>query len=105
MSCNDEAFVEREAEIEAGPDEVWDELGALLDDEGRLRVDEVVEPPHRLSFWWAPTGGDDAPSHVDIRLEPYGLGTLIHIREERLDGAALSRAAFHASANYARARA
>jgi hypothetical protein len=93
MSC-----IERDVELDAEPATVWEELGELLDAEDRIRVVEHSEPPSHLSFFWAPIDGGDAPSHVDISLEPAGAGTILHIREVRLDGAELVRSAFHARA-------
>jgi hypothetical protein len=93
MSC-----IERDVELEGEPHEVWEELGELLDAEDRIRVVEHSEAPRHLSFFWAPANGDEPPSHVDINLEPAGAGTIVHIREVRLDGAELVRSAFHARA-------
>lgn len=108
--------VEREVEIPAPPDAVWDELAEMLGDEveltaqpgGALRVHDVdgdrvgvvldAEPGSRLSFRWATVDGDDAPSEVEIGLQSTGLGTIVHIRETRLDGAHLERSAFRALA-------
>jgi hypothetical protein len=42
--------------------------------------------------------GDDPPSDVEITLAPGGAGTILHLRETRLDGARLVRSAFLASA-------
>jgi uncharacterized protein YndB with AHSA1/START domain len=123
MSCNEqdadfepEAVVEREMELPADPGTVWDELPAVLGEDveltpepgGRLRVVEpegelvgVVQeavPGERLSFRWVRLDGDDPPSDVEITLEPRGTGTILHLRETRLDGAQLIRSAFLASA-------
>src|SRR5262245_51848461 len=123
MSCNEsdagfepDAVVEREMELPADPSTVWDELPAVLGEEveldpspgGRLRVREAGEelvgvvheavPGERLSFRWMRVDGDDPPSDVDITLEPSGIGTIVHLRETRLDGAQLVRSAFLASA-------
>ena len=117
MSCNEtDLVVERDLELAAPPDVVWDELPGILGDDvelaaepgGRLHthdvdgerigvVDEAV-PGERLAFRWISAAGDDAPSEVEITLEPSGAGTIIHLRETRLDGAHLERSAFLALA-------
>jgi uncharacterized protein YndB with AHSA1/START domain len=108
--------VERHLELPAPPDVVWDELPGILGDEvdlvaepgGALRardadgervgvVDEA-DPGERLAFRWMSTEGDDAPSEVEITLERTAVGTMIHLRETRLDGAHLERSAFRARA-------
>jgi uncharacterized protein YndB with AHSA1/START domain len=118
MSCNEpDVMVERRVELPAGPEIVWDELRALLGDEVELVaepggavhttgpdgerigvVDDAV-PGERLAFRWVPTGDDDAPpSEVEITLEPSPIGTILRLRETRLDGAHLERSAFLARA-------
>ena len=113
MSCNDGLpGVEREIELPAPPDEVWDSLPSLLGDDvelaaepgGRLHargpegehvgVVEEVDAPRRLSFWWVPTQGDEPPSMVELELIPHlletvAVGTLLRVRETRFDGARL----------------
>ena len=123
MSCNEseaefepEAVVERQVELPADPDTVWDELAGMLGDDveldpapgGTLRVREpegdlvgVVQEAvagERLSFRWVRLDGDEPPSEVEITLEPSGVGTILHLRETRLDGAQLIRSAFLAAA-------
>jgi uncharacterized protein YndB with AHSA1/START domain len=123
MSCNEseaefepEAVVERQVELPADPDTVWEELAAMLGDDveldpspgGALRVREpegelvgVVQeavPGERLSFRWVRLDGDEPPSEVDITLRPSGVGTIVHLRETRLDGAQLIRSALLAAA-------
>ncbi len=103
MSCNDDEdrgplSVEREAELPGTPDEVWEQLPEVIDDGSHVRVDDECEPPRRWSFFWAPADGEGAPSYVEIELDAHGDDTLIHIRETRLDGAELSRAALNARA-------
>jgi uncharacterized protein YndB with AHSA1/START domain len=50
--------VQREIEIDAGIDEVWDALASeegrasWLDEEERSILVESAEPPHRLVWWW-----------------------------------------------------
>lgn len=95
--------------LAAPPDEVWESLPAVLGDGGELEAEpggslrshgpdgehvgvvEAVDAPHRLAFWWVPAEGDDAPSHVEIDLEPVeladGVGTILHVRESRFDAA------------------
>ena len=117
MSCNEsDLIVERHVELPAGPDVVWEELPAMLGDDvelvaepgGALRVDgpdgervgvvsEAV-PAERLAFRWTRTSGDGPPSEVEITLETVGAGTILHLRETRLDGAHLVRSAFRARA-------
>jgi uncharacterized protein YndB with AHSA1/START domain len=95
MSCT----VERDYELDAPPDEVWDELPSLFEDDAEhdLVVEEQV-PGQRLAFLWSDTTTDEPASYVEIELEPQGTGTLLHIKETRLDGDLLTRTAFNASA-------
>jgi uncharacterized protein YndB with AHSA1/START domain len=121
MSCNQsdgDVTIERRVELPADPERVWDELPTLLGDEvelvaepggmvrtsgpdgGRIGVVDEVVPAERLAFRWVSTDDADAPpSEVEITLEPSGVGTILHLRETRLDGAHLERAAFTASAS------
>ena len=96
MSCNEGTVVERTVELDASPDEVWDELPETLADPERVRVDDQVDPGRRLTFWWMPAAGDDPPSYVEIDLEPSAIGTILHVRETMIDGAHLVRTAFNA---------
>jgi uncharacterized protein YndB with AHSA1/START domain len=123
MSCSEseaefepQAVVERQVELPADPGTVWEELAGILGDEveldpspgGALRVREpegelvgVVQeavPGERLSFRWVRLDGDEPPSEVDITLQPSGVGTILHLRETRLDGAQLIRSALLAAA-------
>lgn len=91
MSCNNQT-VERVEELPASPDEVWDALDALFeDDDDRVRVDVECVPGERLTFLWEGCDDEDAPSYVEIDLERCADGTIVHIRETRCDGDALIR--------------
>jgi hypothetical protein len=99
MSCNSDEgplSVEREAELPGTPEEVWEELPGVIDDGSHVRVDDECEPGRRWTFFWTPAEGEDAPSYVEIELDANGDGTVIRIRETRLDGAELSRAVLYA---------
>ncbi len=117
MSCNDsDLVVERHIELPASPETVWDALPDMLGDDVELtpepggelrthdldgdRVGVVIEavPAERLTFQWTSTDGDESPSEVEIELEPAGIGTILHVREIRLDGERLARSAFLALA-------
>ena len=104
VSCDKETQVTRDYEIDAAPEDVWDELPAVLDEADRVRVVEHEDAPHHLSFFWAPVDGDEPPSHVEIDLERGAIGesgtigTIVHIRETRLTGAELLRSVFSARA-------
>src|SRR5947209_2867587 len=75
--------VEREIEIDAPPEEVWE---AVATEEGRERwleddrevVVEVVEEPWRLVWWWA---GEEAWSRVEVRLVPAVSTTRVIVTE------------------------
>src|SRR3954466_8379692 len=75
--------VERDIEVEATPEEIWE---AIATDEGRERwldddrevVVEAVEEPRRLVWWWA---GDDAWSRVEVTLVPAISATRVVVRE------------------------
>jgi hypothetical protein len=103
MSCSkDDVTVERAIELEASPAEVWEELPALLDDAERFTVVEESVPAERLSLWWVPVAGDNPPSYVELELDATAVGTLLRVRETRLDGASLIRSVFSARAYAAR---
>src|ERR671914_611522 len=100
-----QGLVEREIELAAPPDEVWEalvdpaRLGAWLDAEVELRPGGAgtfhfaggetrrarfvdIEPSRRLSFaWWpvAPVVG--RPTLVTITVEPGGTGSRLRVRE------------------------
>lgn len=75
--------IEREIEIAAAPEKVWE---AIATEEGRERwlgdarevVVEVVEEPSRLVWWWA---GEDAWSRVEVRLVPAVSTTRVIVTE------------------------
>jgi uncharacterized protein YndB with AHSA1/START domain len=113
MSCTDDApAVEREIVLPAPPEAVWESLPAVFGDGGevvaepggslrsvgpdgaRIGVVEEADAPHRLTFWWVPVDGDDAPSHVEIALDPVetgnGVGTIVHVREAPFDAATVA---------------
>jgi uncharacterized protein YndB with AHSA1/START domain len=119
MSCNDsDVSVERHVELPAPPETVWDELPDLLGEEVDLvaapggvvhardldgdeeRIGVVIEavPAERLTFQWTSVDGDDSPSEVEISLERSEVGTILHLRETRLDGEHIVRSAFLALA-------
>lgn len=77
--------VQREIEIEAPPEEVWE---ALADEGGRERwldqpdraiVVEVAEEPHRLVWWWS--GEGERPTRVEFELIPAVAGTRVVVTE------------------------
>ena len=108
MSCTEDVpSVEREIELPALPVEVWEHLPELLGDEvelapepgGRLHatgpegervgVVEEADAPNRLSFWWVPVEGEDAPSIVELELDRIASGTRLRVRETRFDAGVL----------------
>lgn len=122
MGCNgegtpSETAVERTIELPAPAGDVWDELPALFGDDadfetepgaplradgpggGRVGVVDQAEPARRLTFWWTPVEGDEPPSYVEIELESCAVGTLLRVRETRIDGPVLLRSALHARAH------
>jgi uncharacterized protein YndB with AHSA1/START domain len=136
MSCNDDErpverppverpAVERDVVLPAPPEEVWESLPAVFGDGGelapepggavrsdgpdgtRVGVVEEADRPCRLTFWWVPIAGDDAPSHVEIALEPVetgnGVGTVVRVRESLLDTDAVADGLFRGPRALARA--
>jgi uncharacterized protein YndB with AHSA1/START domain len=101
-----EPTVERQADIDATPEEVWAALGepgAWLADEGSLdlrpggegrlvddgvarrAVVETVEEGSRLVYrWWDERGGEADASRVEIRVLPSEGPTRVVVRETRL---------------------
>jgi uncharacterized protein YndB with AHSA1/START domain len=116
VDIDSDVVVERRVELGAPPEVVWDELPAVLGDEvelvaepgGALRsrgpdgerigVVSEAEPAERLAFRWMTVDGDEPPSEVEITLERSAVGTMLHLRETRLDGAHLGRSALRACA-------
>jgi uncharacterized protein YndB with AHSA1/START domain len=77
--------VERDIEIEASPEEVWE---AIATEEGRERwlgeeerdvLVETVEEPFRLVWWWR--ADDEAWSRVEVTLVPAVSSTRVVVRE------------------------
>jgi uncharacterized protein YndB with AHSA1/START domain len=99
--------VEREIELDAPPDDVWEELadpdrlgawfGAGVDlavepggtgtfsfPGGEMRRARVVdvEEGRRVSFlWWPVAPAVGRPTHVTITIEPTGAGSRVRVRE------------------------
>lgn len=75
--------VQREIEIEATPEEVWEAIAtdegreAWLDDDREVVV-ETVQEPTRLVWWWADA---DAWSRVEVTLVPLVKTTRVVVRE------------------------
>jgi hypothetical protein len=70
-------------------------------------VVQEADAPRRLAFWWVPVEGDDAPSHVEIALDPVeignGVGTIVHVRESQFDAATVADGLLRGSLAHARA--
>jgi uncharacterized protein YndB with AHSA1/START domain len=99
--------VEREVELEAPPEDVWEELadperlgawlgagvdlevepggtGTISFPEGEVRRARVVdvEECRRVSFlWWPVVPEVGPPTHVTITIEPMGTGSRLRVRE------------------------
>jgi uncharacterized protein YndB with AHSA1/START domain len=75
--------VEREIEIEAAPEEIWEHIATeegrerWLDDDRDVHV-EAVEEPTRLVWWWA---GDEEWTRVEVTLVPAVSHTRVIVRE------------------------
>jgi uncharacterized protein YndB with AHSA1/START domain len=92
-----EHAIERELTVPEGPEEVWESLtepdwlgeDALIElhPSGEVRAGartgfvEIVEPPHRLSFWWSEEAGE--PTRVEIELDDTPQGTRVRVTESR----------------------
>jgi uncharacterized protein YndB with AHSA1/START domain len=78
--------VQREVEVEATPEEVWEAIATEAGRERWLEEDparevriEVVEEPQRLVWWW---GADSQPStRVEFVLVPIPRGTRVVVTE------------------------
>jgi uncharacterized protein YndB with AHSA1/START domain len=93
--------VEREIEIAASPEDVWDAVtgdgwlaeevdldlhpggGARFRSDGEAREGWVEEAlaPSRLAFWWAP--GDEPATRVELTIEPREDGCALRVVETR----------------------
>jgi uncharacterized protein YndB with AHSA1/START domain len=79
--------VQREVDIEAPVDDVWEALvtedgrESWLQDEQRDRDIhiEVVDFPHRLVWWWL--GEDEPATRVEFELIAHPRGTRVIVRE------------------------
>jgi uncharacterized protein YndB with AHSA1/START domain len=105
-----EQVVERTERFEAAPDTLWDAItdpellaewfgpveidltpgGPITrtepDDEETIGVVETVEPPHRIRFVWV-APGSSTPSSVELEIEPGddGGGSILRVREVRIE--------------------
>lgn len=76
--------VQREIEIEASPEEVWEAIATeegrerWLDDDREVLV-EAVEEPRRLVWWWC--SQDDGWSRVEVALVPAVSATRVVVTE------------------------
>jgi uncharacterized protein YndB with AHSA1/START domain len=77
--------IEREVDIEAPVDDVWEALVTehgrerwLQDEERDIRI-EVVDFPHRLVWWWY--GEDEPATRVEFELVSLPRGTRVIVRE------------------------
>ncbi len=77
--------VEREVEIEASPEEVWEAVSTEEGRQGWLEDDrdvlvESVEAPSRLVWWW--NEGEDEPfTRVELEIEETESGSRVLVRE------------------------
>ena len=75
--------VEREIDIDATPEEIWEAIGTeegrerWLDDDREVHV-EAVEEPSRLGWWWA---GEEEWTRVEVTLVPAVSHTRVIVRE------------------------
>ena len=90
-------IVEREMELSASPEEVWESLAEpawLAEDAsielrpgGEVRAGdrsgfvEEVDEPRRLAFWWGDDGKES--TRVELTLEEAPEGTLLRVAESR----------------------
>jgi uncharacterized protein YndB with AHSA1/START domain len=96
--------VERTEQFGVTPDALWDAItdpelleewfgpvdieltpgGAITDAGAALGVVETVEAPNRIGFVWiAP--GTDAPSSVELVIEADDVGSILRVREARIE--------------------
>ena len=108
--------VERVEEFAAPPDALWDAMtdpelleewfgpididlapgGAITDGEETIGVVETVDAPHRIGFVWiAP--GTDVPSSVELEIDGAGDGSILRVRETRIEPRWDARPAWFAS--------
>jgi len=86
MSTPERDMVQREVEIEASPQEVWESLATEdgrerwleEDPERELRV-EIAEEPERLVWWWRRAGGP--PTRVEVLVVAVPAGARVIVRE------------------------
>ena len=75
--------MQREVEIDATPEEVWEAISSdeararWLDDHRPVHV-ESVEEPSRLVWWWAE---EERWTRVEVTLEPLVSTTRVVVRE------------------------
>jgi uncharacterized protein YndB with AHSA1/START domain len=108
-----EHVVERTERFEAAPDALWEAItdpdliaewfgpveidltpgGAItaIEPDGpgapeTIGVVETVEPPHRIGFVWV-APGSSAPSSVELEIDPGDdeCGSILHVREVRIE--------------------
>ena len=76
---------QREIEIEASPEEVWDALSTeegrerWLDEPERTIHVESEDPPHRLVWWW--WSGDEPASRVEFLVVAAPAGARVLVTE------------------------
>ncbi len=76
---------EREIEIEATPEEVWDALATeegrerWLDEPDRTILVESEDAPHRLVWWW--WAGEEPATRVEFRVVEVPAGTRVRVIE------------------------
>src|SRR3954447_9115423 len=86
LSChhsNQEVVMERDIEIDASPEEIWEAISTddgrerWLDDDRPVHV-ESVEEQRRLVWWWAE---DERWTRVEVTLVPLVSTTRVVVRE------------------------
>jgi uncharacterized protein YndB with AHSA1/START domain len=78
--------VQREVEVEATPEEVWEAIATEAGRERWLEEDparevriEVVEEPQRLVWWWE--SDEQPPTRVEFLVEPVPGGARVIVTE------------------------